>query len=276
MRENQATLERLFDQRVVYGNPLVQRAGLSVDTSVKSDVLSTMRDVYVDVNRKLFDTDKVDEYLTSTYGPKYVLPPSYVAAVDVFYPEIGLLPVGNHLVPLPMGHASAFYHGGTQSLAIDTMAIPGTRKNKWARDLYNNALNLVDRLADASPTVYGGLRRLKSFYKGILDELSSWKRMRKTGVHEMGHHVLEMEGVANYLTPSVNEGFTENLTQEVTGERASLEGTTYDHYMNMVGAGIRKVAGSVKNFISKYRQRGKSVIESLYRQPEVNSLPVAA
>ena len=262
MRESRETLERLFDQ-TVYGTPLAESEGFQVDTSVKSDLLPTLRDAYVEVNRELL-------------GETSVRPPRYVAAADVFYPEIGYLPVNGHLVPLPVGHAAAFYHNGTDSLVMDTIAIPGTPKNMWARNLYRNALNLVERLVDANPMVYGSLRRLKSFYSGVLGELSSWNRMKKTGVHEIIHSTLEKLGIAQYLTPAVNEGMTEAGTEEVTHGRSSLEGTTYDYYKNGVRAGIGRVAGSVKGFFQKYMQRGKSVIDNLYAQTEVRALPVAA
>lgn len=277
------TLQELYDETVEYKLPIAEAVGAHVDTSVKPDVLPAVKEAYLDVNSTLYDTENLpidpDDKVTKLFGQRYLLPPRYVAAVDVFYPEMTYLAVlgneGIDFVALPIGHASAFYHGETKSLAIDTIAIPGTPKNEWARNLYKSALDMVNKLSRINPRLYASLGHLKSFYKGVLDDLSSRKRMKKTLVHEMSHHVLEEEGIAQHLTSPQNEGTTENLTEHVTGEQSSIPGTTYDHYKTEMGSAIRKVVGSVKGLIRSYREKGRSIIDSLYRQPEARALATA-
>lgn len=235
-------LNSLFDRSVSYANPLVP-----TKHSYKDRIMESVRNVYTSVARKL-----------NEYGIPLIRPPKQVAVVDAFDVELNptIIPTndGGYLFTiLPGGNASAFYtNDDNEALAISEIAIPGTERNKSARNLYTAGREIVDHILkrySVPKRVKDSLRGTRDFYNSMITRLGSEYDLVRTATHEMYHHALRVLGISYDVRGEKNEGLTEKLTEEHLGT-SSIPGTTYDGFRRRIGDSIRKIGRRFRNGVS--------------------------
>lgn len=170
--------------------------------------------------------------------------PERVGAADVFQPD--RMPINGR--KLPVGQIEAFYHPKKDEQFIDEGAIYGTRKNHRLRNIYKWGINEAKKVG-------GPLgKRLREFYRNMVNKLEDREAPVRTMVHESTHAGLEKTGLAYKLSTPQNEGLTCALTDEMTGRSSTVRGTTYDDfkrlaYRALYKMGFRSAAGFVRKYI---------------------------
>jgi hypothetical protein len=179
--------------------------------------LNMLNDARERINRKF-----------SEYGLEPVDFPDFVA-VENIEPSYAVLPIGNRLYTLPIGHVEGYYNPDKDLIAINRASIPGTEENERLLNIYTDALRKVDYLIAEFPSIRRPLKKLRRFYATAIYNLRQPRD--DFVVHELVHKYQNQEGFLKKVrdTPVI-EGITTAVTNEICGRQTTPEYTTYSAY----------------------------------------------
>ncbi len=165
----------------------------------------------------------------SRYGLPPVELPTFVS-VEKYYPQRRKirLPDGVEYV-LPDGLTEAAYDRKDDNVIFNELCILGTDENKELLNIYRNAFNTVNSMIGKYPDLSRPLKRLRTFYAMIIDNIQ--KSKEPVAVHELTHKYCEDHGLNDAIgSVPVIEGLTTNVADEIVEKETTMENTKYRDY----------------------------------------------